>query len=74
MSEAIYLAGESALPCVKLHPMAVMNILNSFIRRNDRQARLIGTLMGIVREGNIEIMGIISNGFTYLDNMTMLYR
>ena len=57
MSEAIFLVGESTLPTVRLHPMAVVNILNSFVRRSDRQARLIGTLMGIVREGNIEIVG-----------------
>ena len=56
--ETIYLVGESALPTVRLHPMAVMNILNSFVRRSDRQARLIGTLMGIVREGNIEVVGM----------------
>jgi translation initiation factor 3 subunit F len=59
MSEAIYLPDTSALPTVKVHPIAVMGILNSYMRRTDRNARIIGTLMGVAREGNIEILGNI---------------
>ena len=61
MTEAIYL-GEAtsafALPTVKLHPIVVMNILNSYSRRSDKEARVIGTLMGVIKEGNIEILGV----------------
>jgi hypothetical protein len=57
MSEALYLNDGSHLPTVKVHPLVVMEILNSYIRRSDRQARVMGTLMGIIREGNVEILG-----------------
>jgi len=39
--EAISLASE-ALPKVRLHATAVFSILNHFVRRTDRNARVIG--------------------------------
>jgi translation initiation factor 3 subunit F len=43
------------LPVVKLHPTVVLSILNHYIRRDDRQTRVIGTLLGVRTEGNVEI-------------------
>lgn len=57
MSEALFLPEVSALPTVKVHPTAVMSILNSYIRRSDQQTRVIGTLMGVIKEGHVEVLG-----------------
>lgn len=43
------------LPSVLVHPTAVMSALNSYMRRTDRGARVIGTLMGMIREGRVEV-------------------
>ena len=59
MTEAISLDEAGALPSIRLHPSVVMNILNSYMRRSDRKARVIGTLMGTVKEGKIEILGTV---------------
>lgn len=49
--------GDEPLPLVKLHPTVVFSILNSFSRRSDQNSRVIGTLLGVVKEGNtIEIL------------------
>jgi hypothetical protein len=45
--EAISLAQE-ALPKVNLHATAVFSILNHFMRRNDRDARVIGKFTGVL--------------------------
>jgi len=47
--------GESNLPQVKVHATAVFGMLNSFGRRPPKQERVIGTLLGRVREGVIEV-------------------
>lgn len=40
----------------KLHPTVLFNICDSFIRRNDQQERVIGTLLGsISADGTVEI-------------------
>lgn len=40
----------------KLHPTVLFNICDSFIRRNDQQDRVIGTLLGsISSDGSVEI-------------------
>jgi len=40
---------------VKVHPVVIFNILDHFIRRNETQDRVIGTLLGVNVEGAIEI-------------------
>lgn len=40
---------------VKVHPVVIFNILDHFIRRNEGQDRVIGTLLGVNVEGVIEI-------------------
>jgi len=40
---------------VKVHPVVIFNILDHYIRRNEQQDRVIGTLMGVNVEGTIEI-------------------
>jgi translation initiation factor 3 subunit F len=40
----------------KLHPTVLFNICDSYIRRNDQQERVIGTLLGsISADGTVEI-------------------
>ena len=48
---------------VKVHPTVVFSILNSFVRREKRDFRVIGTLLGVVKDGQIEV-----NIKTYLHN------
>jgi len=44
------------LPAIRLHATAVFGILNSFMRREDRHSRVIGTLLGVSQEGYIDVM------------------
>lgn len=39
----------------RLHPVVLFNICDSFIRRNEGQERVIGTLLGNVEDGVVEI-------------------
>ena len=48
--------GDARLPVVRLHATAVFSILNHYIRRNQTQTRVVGTLLGKVSEGNVEVM------------------
>lgn len=40
---------------VRVHPVVIFNILDHYIRRSEQQDRVIGTLLGVNYEGNIEI-------------------
>jgi len=40
---------------VKVHPVVIFNILDLFIRRNEGQDRVVGTLLGVNVDGVIEI-------------------
>jgi len=40
---------------VKVHPVVIFNILDHFMRRPDNQERVIGTLLGVSHEGNVDI-------------------
>ena len=51
--EALTMAGDEQLPTVKVRASAVFSILSSYIRRNEKQTRVIGTLLGCVKDGNI---------------------
>lgn len=42
-------------PHVRVHATAILAILNSFSRREDKQARPIGTMLGEMRDGCIEV-------------------
>jgi len=44
------------VPYVKIHPIAIMGILNSYDRRTYKQERVIGTLLGFINEGCIEVI------------------
>jgi translation initiation factor 3 subunit F len=41
------LAQKSGLSDVEVHPLVLFNILDHFIRRNEGQERVIGTLLGV---------------------------
>lgn len=40
---------------VKVHPVVLFSICDAFIRRNDKQERVIGTLLGNVVDGVVEV-------------------
>lgn len=46
---------DSALPSVKVHATVVFSILNNFTRRSPRDSRVIGTLLGEVRDGVVVV-------------------
>jgi translation initiation factor 3 subunit F len=49
------MASAAPRPAVKVHATAIMAILGAYARRDDRNARIMGTLLGVRREGNIEV-------------------
>jgi len=55
-SSVIAVKGVSSSPvlCCRVQPVVILNILDHFIRRNDG-ANAIGTLLGIISEGVVEI-------------------
>lgn len=40
---------------VKVHPVVIFNILDQYVRRGEKQDRVIGTLLGAYYDGTIEI-------------------
>eukprot|EP01041_Mallomonas_annulata_P006786 gene6786-13743_t len=46
---------DEVLPTVKVHATAVFGILNSYGRRAEKQSRVIGTLLGFVKDGCVEV-------------------
>ena len=40
---------------VKVHPVVLLQICDAYLRRNDKQERVIGTLLGIAGDGVIQI-------------------
>ena len=58
--EALTTSDDVSLPIVKVRASVVFAILSSFIRRSDKHARVIGTLLGVVREGNVVEVMVLS--------------
>lgn len=46
---------QALAPNVKIHPVVLFSIIDHFTRRNEGQERVIGTLLGTVRDGEIEV-------------------
>jgi translation initiation factor 3 subunit F len=42
---------------VKVHPVVLLQICDSYIRRGEKQDRVIGTLLGTVSEGTVNVSG-----------------
>ena len=40
---------------VKVHPVVLLQICDAYIRRNDKQDRVIGTLLGTVADGTVNV-------------------
>lgn len=40
---------------VQVHPVVLLSICDAYIRRNDKQERVIGTLMGSVVDGVVQV-------------------
>ena len=64
-AEALTLAGDEPLPTVRVRASAVFSILSSYVRRSEKQARVIGTLVGMVKDGNVvEVIYVSSTTIT----------
>jgi len=58
MSDAsLFLDGATGDVTCKVHPAVIFTILDHFSRRNEGQARVIGTLLGEENDGVVEIKG-----------------
>jgi len=51
-SNPLILNQKSGVENVDVHPLVLFNILDHYIRRNDGQERVIGTLLGVVSGPN----------------------
>lgn len=40
---------------VKVHPVVLLQICDAYIRRNEKQERVIGTLLGVASDGRIQV-------------------
>ena len=40
---------------VKVHPAVLLNICDAFIRRNSKQHRVVGTLLGYIADNVVEV-------------------
>ncbi len=56
----------SSVSLVKLHATPVFAILNNHIRREERQTRVIGTLLGVVNDDQIDVSWIFIFCFSNL--------
>jgi len=65
--------GDEQLPTVKLHTTAVFSILSSFMRRGEN-ARVMGTLLGIIKEGCVEVFDSFEVPFKeYIDEVSISF-
>jgi len=53
--DSVHFRTSQVSPSCKVHPVVIFNILDHFVRRNEGQPRVIGTLTGINIDGVIEI-------------------
>lgn len=54
--QPLFLSGlSSSYDNVTIQPMVIYNILDHFIRRNENQFRVIGTLVGTINDGIVEV-------------------
>ena len=53
--DAIITIGNKIVPSVKIHLTAVFSILNTFVRRSERNSRVIGALLGTSKDGIVEV-------------------
>lgn len=54
-STQVLLPSSSNGVSVRLHPVALFSICDAYIRRNEKQDRVIGTLLGAVVDNVLEI-------------------
>eukprot|EP00123_Amoebidium_parasiticum_P006611 comp17524_c1_seq1/m.17071 comp17524_c1_seq1/g.17071 ORF comp17524_c1_seq1/g.17071 comp17524_c1_seq1/m.17071 type:complete len:283 (-) comp17524_c1_seq1:374-1222(-) len=55
MPEPLYLADTAVAPRVKVRPVVLFAIADHYARREEGQHRVIGTLLGVARDGEVEI-------------------
>ncbi|KAL6749104.1 eukaryotic translation initiation factor 3f [Haematococcus lacustris] len=56
-AKCVLLPTTSTSVSVKVHPVALFSICEAFIRRNEKQERVIGTLLGSVVDNVLEVKG-----------------
>jgi len=62
---------------VKLHPVVLFTILDHFVRRTDKQERVIGTLLGSNNDGVVEIRNCFPVPHTegeQVDDLSLSYK
>lgn len=55
---------DTSLPKIKVHATVVFSILNNFTRRSPRDSRVIGTLLGEVKDGVVHVTDCFAVPFT----------
>ena len=68
MDQETLILGDNTLPTIQIHSTVVFDILNSFSRRDDLSNRVVGTLLGSVKDDCIEVsfMSLFPVYFVYL--------
>jgi translation initiation factor 3 subunit F len=56
---------------VKVHPVVIFNILDQYVRRAEKQERVIGTLLGTYSDGTIEIKNSFPVPHTEVDQVAV---
>lgn len=54
-TQPLVFADQNLAPNVKVHPVVLFSIIDHYTRRNEGQDRVIGTLLGSVRDGEVEV-------------------
>lgn len=54
-TQPLVLGDQHLAPSVKIHPVVLFSIIDHYTRRNEGQDRVIGTLLGTVRDGEVEV-------------------
>jgi translation initiation factor 3 subunit F len=52
-TKAVLLPTSNTSVSVRVHPVALFAICDAYIRRNEKQERVIGTLLGTVTDSNV---------------------
>ena len=60
--ESLLVPQSSPVTSVQVHPVVIYQICDSFIRRNEGQERVIGTLLGNIEGG----VAVVKNCFTVI--------
>jgi hypothetical protein len=64
--QALALSSEEQFPVVRVRASVVFAILGNYVRRSESSSRAIGTLLGMVKDGNVvEVFLVASKTLCY---------